>query len=182
MTKTTCTPADFYYSDYWGITEAPSTSPHSAGRIEEETGFLTALCNAAGGDGTASKVERDHIFGMASVKGYTPEAIAKIDDLADAAESKTIEEIASDAKMAMSIGTLRFAAGAILFESIKAASKDGLDEKEMEMIFCIAEIMEVSKERVQTMMEVVAEEEELKKKRIAACISNHPCLAPEYKD
>mmetsp|Transcript_3749 Transcript_3749/g.5759 ORF Transcript_3749/g.5759 Transcript_3749/m.5759 type:complete len:120 (+) Transcript_3749:277-636(+) len=119
---------------------------------------------------------------MASVKGYTPEAIAKIDDLADAAESKTIEEIASDAKMAMSIGTLRFAAGAILFESIKAASKDGLDEKEMEMIFCIAEIMEVSKERVQTMMEVVAEEEELKKKRIAACISNHPCLAPEYKN
>lgn len=123
MTKTTCTPADFYYSDYWGITEAPSTSPHSAGRIEEETGFLTALCNAAGGDGTASKVEREHIFGMASVKGYTPEAIAKIDDLADAAESKTIEEMAADAKKAMSIGTLCFAAGSILFEAIKAASK-----------------------------------------------------------
>ena len=88
MTKTTTTrtPADFYYSDYWGMTEAPSTSPHSAGRIEQETGFLTALCNAAGGDGTASKVERDHIFGMASVKGYTPEAIAQINALADAAE------------------------------------------------------------------------------------------------
>ena len=122
-TTTTCTPADFYYSDYWGITEAPSTSPHSAGRIEEETGFLIALCNAAGGDGTASKVERDHIFGMASVKGYTPEAIAQIDGLADAAESKTIEEMAADAKKALSIGTLRFAAGAIVFESIKAASK-----------------------------------------------------------
>ena len=125
MTKTTTTgtPADFYYSDYWGMTEAPSTSPHSAGRIEQETGFLTALCNAAGGDGTASKVERDHIFGMASVKGYTPEAIAQINALADAAESKTIEEMAADAKKAMSIGTLRFAVGSIVFESIKAASK-----------------------------------------------------------
>ena len=122
-TTTTCTPADFYYSDYWGITDAPSTSPHSAGRIEQETGFLTALCNAAGGDGTASKVERDHIFGMASVKGYTPEAIAQINALADAAESKTIEEMAADAKKAMSIGTLRFAVGSIVFESIKAASK-----------------------------------------------------------
>lgn len=48
------------------MTQSPSTSPHSAGRIEQETGFLTALCNAAGGDGTASKVERDHIFAMVS--------------------------------------------------------------------------------------------------------------------
>eukprot|EP00986_Skeletonema_menzelii_P020454 scaffold31215_cov263-Skeletonema_menzelii.AAC.1 len=60
---------------------------------------------------------------MASVKGYTPEAIAQIDGLADAAESKTIEEMAADAKKALSIGTLRFAAGAIVFESTKAASK-----------------------------------------------------------
>eukprot|EP00986_Skeletonema_menzelii_P006444 scaffold2435_cov126-Skeletonema_menzelii.AAC.1 len=41
--------------------------------------------------------------------------------------------------------------------------------------------MGVSKERVEAMMEIVAEEEKLKKKRIAACIPNHPCLAPEYK-
>ena len=57
----------------------------------------------------------------------------------------------------------------------------GLEEKEKEAIYCIAEIMGVSKERVEAMMEIVAEEEELKKKRIAACIPNHPCLAPEYK-
>lgn len=66
MTETTRTPADYYYNAYWGVTQSPGTSPHSAGRIEEETGFLTALCNAAGGDGTASKVERDHIFAMVS--------------------------------------------------------------------------------------------------------------------
>ena len=52
-----------------------------------------------------------------------PEAIEKIDDMADAAESKTIEEMAADAKMSMSIGTLRFAAGSIVFEAIKASSK-----------------------------------------------------------
>ena len=60
-------------------------------------------------------------------------------------------------------------------------TQDGLDEKETETIFCIAEIMGVSKESVQAMMEIVAEEEALKKKRIAVCIPDHPCLAPEYK-
>mgnify|MGYP000898227937 CR=1 FL=1 len=71
---------------------------------------------------------------------------------------------------------------AIACTALCRTTQDGLDEKETEMIFCIAEIMEVSKERVQAMMELVAEEEELKKKRIAACISDHPCLAPEYKN
>mmetsp|Transcript_607 Transcript_607/g.859 ORF Transcript_607/g.859 Transcript_607/m.859 type:complete len:143 (+) Transcript_607:305-733(+) len=140
-----------------------------------------ALCNAAGGDGIASKKERDHIVGVASVKGYLPEAIEKIDEMADAAESKTIEEMATDAKNSMCIGTLRFAAGAIIFEAIKAASKDGLDDKEMEAIRCIADIMGVAKEKVDVIAELVAEEEALKKKRIAACIPDHPCLAPEYK-
>lgn len=105
------------------LSEAPTTSPDSVGQMDEETGFLRALCNAAGGDGTASKKERDHIVGMASVKGYIPEVIEKVDEMADAAEKKTIEEMATDAKMSMSIGTLRFAAGAIVFEAIKAASK-----------------------------------------------------------
>ena len=162
-----------------------------------------------------TKKERDHIVGMASVKGYIPEVIEKVDEMADAAEKKTIEEMATDAKNSMSIGTPRFAAGAIIFEAIKAASKvrvhsiklymvhimalialsclnrlhnvtnhepqDGLDDKEMEAIRCIADIMGVTKEKVDVMAELVAEEEALKKKRIAACLPDHPCLAPEYK-
>lgn len=103
--------------------EAPATSPDSAGQIEEETNYIKALCNAAGGDGTASKVERDHIIGVSSVKGYLPEAMETIHGMCDAAENKTMEDMAADAKNAMSIGTLRFAAGSIVFEAIKAASK-----------------------------------------------------------
>lgn len=59
--------------------------------------------------------------------------------------------------------------------------QDGLDDKEMEAIRCIADIMGVAKEKVDVIAELVAEEEALKKKRIAACIPDHPCLAPEYK-
>lgn len=59
--------------------------------------------------------------------------------------------------------------------------QDGLEDKEMEAIRCIADIMGVPKEKVDVMAELVAEEEALKKKRIAACLPDHPCLAPEYK-
>ena len=55
------------------------------------------------------------------------------------------------------------------------------EDKEMEAIRCIADIMGVPKEKVDVMAELVAEEEALKKKRIAACLPDHPCLAPEYK-
>merc|ERR1712194_57672 len=172
----------FYYADYWGLTERPAKSGSSPGQVEEELGFLSALCNASGADGEASKLERDHIKGMASIKGMLPEVIAKIDEMCDAAEKKTIEQIATDAAEAMSIGTLRFAASCIIFESNKAAAKDGLDEKESEAINIIAAKMGISKEKVQEMMESLAEEETLKKKRIAICLPDHPCLADKYKN
>jgi hypothetical protein len=111
-----------------------------------------------------------------------PEVRAKIDAICDEAEKKTIEQIAADASKAMTIGTLRFAGPCVVFECIKAAAADGLDDDEMVAIKIIAGKMDVSEDQVQKMKELLAEEEALKKKRISLCIPAHPCLADKYKE
>merc|ERR1712194_926115 len=140
--------ARFFYNDYWGFAEQPTTSAASAGQIEEELGYISGVINACAADGKVSKLERDYIKGLSSVKGYLPEAMERIDELCDAAEEKSLEEIGEDAAKAVSIGTgtLRFAAPPMILQAIKAASKDGLDTKEMEAIEVIAAKMGVSKE------------------------------------
>lgn len=168
--------------DYWGLKERPTESQSSAGQYEEELRFVTALCNAAGGDGEVSSSERKFIKGLFSAKGYLPSVISKIDELADEAETKDPETAARDVTDAMSVGTLPHAAPSMLFDCIKAASIDGLHEEELSTIEVIAEKMGVSNDHVKQMKELVEEEEALKKKRIALGFPNgHPVLEEKYK-
>ena len=164
------------------MTERPTTSGSSAGHYEEEIRFVTALCNAAGGDGSTSPSERQWIKGVFSVKGYLPSVIAKIDELADEAEKKSPETVAEDAAEAMTVGTLPYAAPCIIYDCIKAASEDGLDRKEWTVIKMIAEKMGVDEDHVENMKACVEEEEALKKKRLALCFpKGHPVLDDKYK-
>mmetsp|Transcript_15775 Transcript_15775/g.26938 ORF Transcript_15775/g.26938 Transcript_15775/m.26938 type:complete len:178 (+) Transcript_15775:176-709(+) len=171
-----------FLSDYWGLTERPTTSGSSAGHYEEEIRFVTALCNAVGGDGSASPSERQWIKGVFAAKGYLPSVIAKIEELADEAEEKSPEDVATDAAEAMTVGTLPYAAPAIVFDCIKAAYQDGLDEKEWETIQLVAEKMGINKDHVEKFRVLVEEEEELKARRVALCFPNgHPVLDDKYK-
>ena len=88
------------------------------------------------------------IRGMAAVKEYHYEAAEKIDALADAAETKSLEQVAAKAAEAMSVGTLCFAAPCIIYEALKAAAAHGLDDKELQGIHVIANKMGVSKDKV----------------------------------
>lgn len=174
--------AAFYYNDYWGLAEKPANSGSSAGQYEEELRFVTALCNAAGGDGTVSPSERTFIKGYFAAKGYLPSVISKIDELANEAEKKDREAVARDATEAMTVGTLPYAAPSMLFDCIKAASKDGLDKKEWSTIEMMAEKMGLSNDHVKQLRDLVEEEEALKKKRIALGFPNgHPVLEEKYK-
>ena len=170
-----------YYYNTWGLNERPATSESGAWHIWEELGLLSALGNATGCDGEASAAECAYIRGMAAVKEYHYEAAEKIDALADAAETKSLEQVAAEAAEAMSVGTLCFAAPCIIYEALKAAAADGLDNKELQGIHVIANKMGVSKDKVDKIYDLIVEEETLKKKRIALCLPDHPCLDDKYK-
>jgi hypothetical protein len=145
-------------------------------------GFITALCNVVGCDGQASEAERAYIRGMAAIKEYVEDASAQIDTIADAAHTKSLEQIGAEATDAMSVGTLRFAAPIIVYEALKAAAIDGLDAKELRGVYVIAEKMGVLQDQVDKIKDLIAEEEALKKKRIALCVvAGHPCMAEKYK-
>merc|ERR1712183_574127 len=90
--------------------------------------YAQALCNAAGGDGIMTQGERDWIQGYMAVKNMGPKVQSELEALC--AKPKDLEQVAQDTVDAMSVGTLKFAGRAIVFDSIRAAAADGVAPEE----------------------------------------------------
>ena len=167
----------WFYQYCWGFSSVPA---ETTDRDEEMRRYSQALCNVIGADGTSSKAEIAWVQGYFANKGYG-NLVDEVEKMAKAAEGKTLEEVTAETKEALNVGTLRFAANAIIYDSIRAAMADGLDDKEFKATITIGKAFGLSAEKVEEIKELVLEEEALKPKKARLVTPGHPCLDEKYQ-
>jgi len=166
---------DFYYLNQFGFTRAPVTV--GDGGDQKLRRFATALCNVAGADGEVSEGERAFIMGYCALKGYPQSILDDIPKMCRASESKTIEDMADETRELLAMGTLKKSSRQIVYDAIRAASADGLDDAEKAAISRVAEALGVGGEELEGLHELVEKENELRQERIRLLFPNgHPCL------
>ena len=116
------------YQFSWGFSTVPATGTADE-RDAEMLVYAQSLCNAIAADGKASDTEIAWVQGYLANKGFG-NLVHEVEAMAKAAESKTVDQMVADTKKAMDVGSLKFAGPAVIFDSIRAAMVDGLDDKE----------------------------------------------------
>ena len=143
-------------------------------------GYAKALCNAIASDGEASPSEMiAWVQGYLACKGFGSLA-HEVEIMAKDAEKKSADEVVADTKASMQIGTLRFAGTAIIFDSIRAAMVDGLDEKEEAAIIAMGGAFDINAAKVAELKSLAFEEEAFRAKKAKIVTPGHPCLDPKY--
>lgn len=117
----------WFYQFSWGFSTVPATGT-ADDRDAEMLVYAQSLCNAIAADGKASDTEIAWVQGYLANKGFG-NLVPEVEAMAKAAESKTIDQMVADTKKAMDVGSLKFAGPAVIFDSIRAAMVDGLDDK-----------------------------------------------------
>lgn len=117
----------WFYQFSWGFSTVPATGTADE-RDAEMLVYAQSLCNAIAADGKASDTEIAWVQGYLANKGFG-NLVHEVEAMAKAAESKTIDQMVADTKKAMDVGSLKFAGPAVIFDSIRAAMVDGLDDK-----------------------------------------------------
>lgn len=141
----------------------------------------TALCEVSGADGNVSKVELDFILGYCACKGYPQSIIDDIPKMCKAAEAKSLQKDAINLKEVLTTGAQKNVAShrclLVVYDSIRAASADGLCESELTAIDNVAKSLGLSSEELHNIHMLVEKEEKLKEERIKLlCPGGHPCL------
>lgn len=150
-------------------------------RIIETEKFAGALCNAIAGDGEASPKEILWVQGLLAAKMFPDEVVKKVPEMAKNSEGKSLDQIAKETKEMMQYGTLKFAGLAISYHAIEAAAQDGLDDAEVKAIKVIANVLSVSDEQVDDLVNLYKEQEAFLQKKINKMLPNgHPNLDPKY--
>jgi len=137
-------------------------------------GCALALCNAISADGEASPSEVAWVQGHLSCKGFGS-LTDEVADVAKAAEGKSLDQVVADTKASLQIGTLRFAGKAIVCDSLRASTTDGLDAKEEVAIKAVAAALSV--EDFDQLKELSVEEEAHRAKKVNLVVPGHPNVA-----
>ncbi|KAL7547624.1 hypothetical protein ACHAWF_010909, partial [Thalassiosira exigua] len=178
LTDTAAIARDFYYFSQFGYATAPVSM--GDGGNEKNRRFAAALCNISGADGEVTKEEHDFIVGYCAAKGYPAGILDDIPKMCKDAETKSIEDVIAETRELMKMGSLKSASRQIVYDAIRAAGADGLDDKEKVAIATVAKELGVSTEELDKIYALVEKEEELKAERIATLYpAGHPCLAKE---
>jgi uncharacterized tellurite resistance protein B-like protein len=162
--------AEFLYNTHFGFATAPSkTNPADAVSVAK------LLFSAVNGDGKITPEERAWIKGYWAAKAYSQELI----DGLDAMKPLPAAEVAP----LLREGTLPFSGLAIIYDAIRAASADhDFAPGERDVIMHFAKVLEIKPEIVAQLEQIVHDEEELKKRRVALLFpKGHPNLHPKYK-
>jgi len=171
--------SNFYYFNQFGFTKAPVTM--GDGGDKKLRRVATALCEVSGADGNVSKVELDFILGYCACKGYPQSIIDDIPKMCKAAEAKSLPKDAINLKEVLTTGAQKNVAShrclLVVYDSIRAASADGLCESELTAIDNVAKSLGLSSEELHNIHVLVEKEEKLKEERIKLlCPGGHPCL------
>jgi len=169
----------WFYQYCWGFSTVPAAGT-ADDRNMEMLGYAQSLCNAIAADGEASDAEIAWVQGYLANKGYGKLA-HEVEVMAKAAESKTIDQMVADTKKAMDVGTLKFAGSAVIFDSIRAAMVDGLDDKEWTATVAMAGAFGLSAEKIEELKELAMEEEAFRAKKARIVTPGHPCLDVKYQ-
>mmetsp|Transcript_5979 Transcript_5979/g.10910 ORF Transcript_5979/g.10910 Transcript_5979/m.10910 type:complete len:180 (+) Transcript_5979:211-750(+) len=165
---------DFYYLSQFGFTKAPVTV---GGGEEKLRRFASALCNISGADGEVSEDESTFIMGYLASKGYPQSILDDIPGMCRAAETKTRDDVFMETKELLAFGSLKKAARQIIYDGIRAAARDGLDEKEKLAINGIAKELGVGEVELSKIYDLVQQENDLRDNRIKLLFpEGHPCL------
>mmetsp|Transcript_10264 Transcript_10264/g.15549 ORF Transcript_10264/g.15549 Transcript_10264/m.15549 type:complete len:185 (-) Transcript_10264:331-885(-) len=166
---------DFYYLNQFGFTKAPATMDD--GGDEKLRRYAAALCNVSGADGNVSKEGLAFIMGYCSCKGYPKSIIDDIPEMCKDAESKSKSDVMGETRELLTMGTLKNTANQIVYDGIRAATQDGLDEKENSAIEGVAEELGVGGGQLAKIFDLVKKEKELRERRIKILFPHgHPCL------
>ena len=166
---------EFYYRSQYGFIKAPVSM--NDGGVEKNRRFAAALCVISGADGEVSKEEMDFILGYCAAKGYPQSIIDDIPRMCKDSESKGLEEGTNEIKELLTMGTLKNTSRQIIYDAIRAASADDLDEKEKTAIQNVARLLKIGDEELKNIHELVVRENMLKEERIKLLFPNgHPCL------
>mmetsp|Transcript_5539 Transcript_5539/g.9918 ORF Transcript_5539/g.9918 Transcript_5539/m.9918 type:complete len:183 (-) Transcript_5539:150-698(-) len=168
----------FTYYQLYGF----GTVPGGGVRETEMKLWAKALCYILSGDGEASKDELFFAKGFLSSKGFPVEIVDLVDEYAREGETKSPKEAASEIKEILSHSEEMSKAGVpILHAAITAAFVDGLADGEVAATLAIAKEMGVSEDKVQSLIDLVKEEDALHKKRIKVLFpTGHPCLMRKF--
>jgi len=169
----------WFYQFSWGFSTVPATGTADE-RDAEMLVYAQSLCNAIAADGKASDTEIAWVQGYLANKGFG-NLVHEVEAMAKAAESKTIDQMVADTKKAMDVGSLKFAGPAVIFDSIRAAMVDGLDDKEYAATVAMAGAFGLSAEKVEELKELALEEEAFRAKKARIVTPGHPCLDAKYQ-
>mmetsp|Transcript_16115 Transcript_16115/g.29047 ORF Transcript_16115/g.29047 Transcript_16115/m.29047 type:complete len:180 (-) Transcript_16115:108-647(-) len=165
---------DFYYLSQFGFTKAPVTV---GGGEEKLRRFAAALCNVSGADGEVSEEEMRFIMGYCASKGYPQSIMNDIPGMCRAAETKSREDVLKETKELLTLGSLKNAGRQIIYDGIRAASRDGLDGKERAAIESVAKELGVEEDTLSKIYDLVDQENSLRAGRIKLLFPDgHPCL------
>ena len=166
---------EFYYRSHYGFIKAPVSM--NDGGVEKNRRFAAALCVISGADGEVSKEEMDFILGYCAAKGYPQSIIDAIPKMCKEAETKGLDEGANEIKELLTLGTLKYTSRQIVYDAIRAASPDGLDEKEEAAIRKVTGVLGISDEELEKILRLVKKEDELREERTKLLFPHgHPCL------
>lgn len=158
----------FYLSDKYGLTAPPSTDEDFA------KGMITALVGTSFGDGKFSDAEKQWIRGHFLTLNYPEEFV-----------DSSLDESAmnlSAVVLLMQNPKLQLAKKILLYDAIRAASSDQLQDGEMKKLSQLASLMDVSKEEMDQVVQLVQDEEALKVKRIELLgLKNFPTISSKYQ-
>mmetsp|Transcript_16704 Transcript_16704/g.31330 ORF Transcript_16704/g.31330 Transcript_16704/m.31330 type:complete len:139 (+) Transcript_16704:2-418(+) len=136
--------------------------------------MITALVSTSFGDGNFSESEKGWIRGHFLTLNYPEEFIEK-------AMSESATNLAS-VVLLMHNPKLERAKKIMLYDALRAASTDGIHEGEVKLLKKLASVMDVPKEEVDAIEELVKQEEEMKVRRIKLLgLDKFSALADKYK-
>eukprot|EP00585_Thalassiosira_rotula_P002714 CAMPEP_0196141664 /NCGR_PEP_ID=MMETSP0910-20130528/10154_1 /TAXON_ID=49265 /ORGANISM="Thalassiosira rotula, Strain GSO102" /LENGTH=182 /DNA_ID=CAMNT_0041402845 /DNA_START=47 /DNA_END=595 /DNA_ORIENTATION=- len=165
---------DFYYLSQFGFTKAPVTV---GGGEEKLRRFAGALCNISGADGEVSEEESAFIMGYLASKGYPQSILDDVPGMCRAAETKSSDDVFMETKELLAFGSLKKSARQIIYDGIRAAARDGLDDKEKMAINGIAQELGVEEAELSKIYDLVQQENDLREERIKLLFPHgHPCL------
>lgn len=170
MADHTSLAADFMYRTHFGFDAAPSkTNP------EIVASMAKAMFSIINGDNKITEKERAWVKGYFATKGFSEEVVDSVDTM----QPLPVEQIVA----LMSESILRFGANALLYDAIRAASSDReYPDGERTAVATVSAALGMSTKTVTAIEQLVKEEEELLKRRVALLFPlGHPNLADRYK-
>jgi uncharacterized membrane protein YebE (DUF533 family) len=156
---------EWFYLEHFGFSKAPPQTDADVVR-----NMALALITTASGDGELSADERRWILGYFAAKGYPSSVIDEMAGLS-AADISMLPTL-------MQLGILAKSGRILIYDAIRAAQVDGYSAGEQLAVRNAAKLLGIDEATVVVLEQIVRDEQQLKKRRIAALMPDgHPNLA-----